>query len=149
MLSNFYINIIMAFQRVKSFSDEELEEKKEALKEYLQAVEEEILIRSKKNVQKSDNVYPLKDKKSVKKSSPKKNIVTSVKKSSPKKSNVEDIKNRIPLIATIKIMKQVLDEHDISYKSNLNKDQLEQIVRNKNLLNKCNDAYEKDKKAKK
>ena len=63
----------MAFQRVKSFSDEELEEKKEALKEYLQAVEEEILIISKKNFQKSDNVYPIKNFKTFKKTTQKKN----------------------------------------------------------------------------
>ena len=138
----------MAFQRVKSFSDEELEEKKEALKEYLQAVEEEILIRSKKNFQKSDNVYPIKNFKTVKKTTQKK-IAASNKKSSPKKSNDEDIKNKIPLIATIKIMKQVLDSEEINYKSNLTKDQLEKIVRENHLLHKCNDAYDKAKKAKK
>ena len=61
----------------------------------------------------------------------------------------EDIKNKIPLIATIKIMKQVLDSEEINYKSNFTKDQIEKIVRENHLLHKCNDAYDKAKKAKK
>ena len=133
----------MAAERLKSLSYSELIQKYRALLQYIRDVEEEIELRDQKS---GNNTFPLfkqaVTEKFVKKSSPK-------KKSPIKKNNDEETKNRKPLNATIKIMKQVLDKEEISYKSNLTKDQLEKIVRENHLLHKCNDAYEKDKKAKK
>ena len=133
----------MASERVKSLSYSELIQKYKALFQYIRDVEEEIELRDQKS---GDNTFPLFKQgikeKSFKKSSPK-------KKSPVKKNNDEDIKNKMPVIATINIIKEVLDERDISYKSNLTKEQFIKIVRDHHLTKACNSAYEKSKKAKK
>jgi hypothetical protein len=134
-------------ERLKSLSYSELIQKYKALRQYIRDVEEEIELRDKK---KGDNTFPLfKDplknffsKKSVeKKTTPK-------KKSSEKKNNdnEEENKNEIPIKATIKIMKEVLDDNDISYKSNITKDGLIKLVRENYLVRKCNTLSEKSKK---
>ena len=116
-------------ERLKSLSYSELIQKYKALRQYIRDVEEEIELRDKK---KGDNTFPLfKDplkelssKKSVeKKTTPKKKSVE--KKTTPKKKNddnEEDNKNEIPIKATMKIMKEVLDDNHISYKSNITKE---------------------------
>ena len=130
----------MAAERVKSLSYSELEIKERALNEYLIAVQEEMKLRNKDS---GDNTFPLFKQsvtvKPVKKSSPK-------KKTPVKKSNDEETKNEVVIKATMKIMKQVLDEEVISYKSNVTRNELIQIVRDNYLVRKCNSESEKAKK---
>lgn len=143
-------------ERLKSLSYSELIQKYKALRQYIRDVEEEIELRDKK---KGDNTFPLfKDplnelfkksssKKSVeKKTTPKKKSIE--KKTTPKKKNddEEDNKNEIPIKATMKIMKEVLDDNDISYKSNITKEGLIKLVRENHLVRKCNTLSEKSKK---
>jgi TPP-dependent 2-oxoacid decarboxylase len=137
-------------ERLKSLSYSELIQKYKALRQYIRDVEEEIELRDKK---KGDNTFPLfkeplkklNDKLSSKKVSEKK---TTSKKTTPKKklNDDEDTKNEIGIKATMKIMKEVLDDHDILYKSNITKEGLIKLVRENHLVRKCNTLSEKIKK---
>ena len=122
----------MASERLKSLSYSQLIQKYKALRQYIRDVEEEIELRDQKS---GDNTFPLFKQnikeKIVKKSSPK-------KKSPIQKNTDEESKNEVPIKSTMKIIKQVLDKEEISYKSNVTKDQLIKIVRENHLVRKCN-----------
>ena len=122
----------MASERLKSLSYSQLIQKYKALRQYIRDVEEEIELRDQKS---GDNTFPLFKQnikeKTVKKSSPK-------KKSPIKKNTDEESKNEVPIKSTMKIIKQVLDKEEISYKSNVTKEQLIKIVRENHLVRKCN-----------
>jgi len=139
----------MASERLKSLSYSELIQKYRSLRQYIRDVEEEIESRDKKS---GDNTFPLFKENDTKKKVVKKTVSKkeSPKKSSPKKesSDKNDSKNEIQIKGTIKIMKKILDDEEISYKSNITKDGLIKLIRENHLVRKCNSEAEKAKATK-
>ena len=144
-------------ERLKSLSYSDLILKYESLWKYIRMVEEEIQLRDR---ERGDNTFPLfrerllhNVNKTVTKTSPKKKSPPK-KQTPPKKvaskvnKDNEESKNERQINSTMSVIKRVLDENDIVYKSNISKPELIKLVRENHLVNKCNSEALKEKEKK-
>ena len=131
-------------ERLKSLDDKELWVKYISVKMYLNDIRREMKIR---NISESNsNTFPMST------SNIGKNVVTKEKtkkiivKTKRPSTESEPERNRIPIKSTMKIIKKVLTDKGIAFKSSSSKDELITLVRQNNLVRKCNEEAIKAKK---
>lgn len=141
-------------ERLKSLTNIELKNKYVALLNYIRDVENEMELREIQRNESTNNTFPLFDINNLFKSEEtlEKKTDKTIKKTKPKNKEVDNDnqkkKSEIPIKSTVKIIKLVLDDHNIKYKSNITKDGLIKLVRENYLVKKCNAETEKIKNRK-
>lgn len=131
-------------ERLKSLNDEELWAKYISVEMYLNDIRKEMKIR---NISESNsNTFPMSTsnigKKVVTKEKTKKTIVKTKRPS----TESEPERNKIPIKSTMKIIKKVLTDKGIAFKASSSKDELIALIRQNNLVRKCNEEAIKAKK---
>lgn len=131
-------------ERLKSLNDEELWVKYISVEMYLNDIRKEMKIR---NISESNsNTFPMSTsnigKKVVTKEKTKKTIVKTKRPS----TESEPERNKIPIKSTMKIIKKVLTDKGIAFKASSSKDELIALIRQNNLVRKCNEEAIKAKK---